>query len=127
MLKPDGTGGDDHIPGLHTQVDAAAGAHTEEGIRANVMQLLHGDGGGGAPNTGGADGDLFSQKRACVDGVLPVAGHKFRIVKQFRNGLAPTRITGENAVASHIALLTVNVKLFFQFLHNTRLLLRIQI
>ena len=123
MLKADGAGGDDDVAGLHIQMDAAAGAHPEEGIRADIVQLLHGDGGGRAADAGGADGNFFAQERAGVDGVLPIAGDKLCIVKQRRYGLAAARIAGEDAIASHIAGLTVNVKLLFQFLHRLGLLL----
>ena len=120
MLKPDGAGGDDHIPGLHVQINAAAGAHPEEGIRADIMQLLHGDRGRGAANARGADGDLLPQEGAGVDGELPVAGDKVCIVKQGGYGLASARITGKDAVTAHIAGLAVNMKLLFQFLHKKR-------
>ena len=123
MLKADGAGGDDDVAGLHIQMDAAAGAHPEEGIRADIVQLLHGDGGGGPADAGGADGNFFAQECAGIDGELPIAGDKLRIVKQCRYGLAAARIAGEDAIASHIAGLTVNVKLLFQFLHGLGLLL----
>ena len=123
MFKPDGAGGNDHVAGLHVQVNAAAGAHADEGVGADVVQLLHGDGGRGAADAGGADGDLFAQQGAGVDGELAVAGHKLRVIKQRGNGLAPPGVSGEDAVAPHVALLAVNMKLFFQFLHKSRLLL----
>ena len=120
MLKADGAGGDDHIPGLHIQVDAAAGAHADEGVRADIVQLLHGDGGRGAADARGADGDFFAQESAGVDGELPVAGDKVRVIKQGGYSLAPARVTGKDAVTAHIAGLAVNMKLLFQFLHKKR-------
>ena len=118
MLEPDGAGGDDHIAAADIQVDTAAGAHADEGIRADVVQLLHGDGGRRAADAGGAHGDLLPQQRAGIDGIFPVLGHKMGIVKQRGDLLAPAGIAGQDHIAAHVALYTADVKLLFQFLHN---------
>ena len=119
MLEADSAGGDDHIAAAHIKIDAAAGAHPDKGIRADVVQLLHSDRGGGPADAGGADGHLLAQQRAGIDGVLPVLGHEMRVVKQRGDLLAPAGIAGQDHVAAHIALYAANMKLFFQLLHNT--------
>lgn len=44
MFKADGAGGHHDVPGLNVQIDAAAGAGTNEGVRAALVELLHGNG-----------------------------------------------------------------------------------
>ncbi len=39
VLVADRAGGDDHVAGLHIDVDAAAGAGADEGIRAELMHF----------------------------------------------------------------------------------------
>ena len=39
MLKANGAGGDYNIAGLDVQINAAAGAGTDEGVRAALMQI----------------------------------------------------------------------------------------
>ena len=119
MLIADGAGGNDHIAAAHVQINPAAGAHADKGVGPDIVQLLHGDGGGGSADTGGADGDLFSQQRAGIDGVLPVLGHKMSVVKQGGDLFAAARVTGQDHIAAHVALHAMDVKLFFQFLHGS--------
>ena len=52
MLIADGAGGYDHISGQHIHGDAAAGAHTNEGVSANGSQFFHGNGCRRAADTG---------------------------------------------------------------------------
>ena len=118
VLIADGAGGHDHVPGQHVQGNAAAGAHPDEGVRADVVQLLHGDGGRGAADARGAYGDLLSQQGAGVDVVLPVHADMDRVVKEACDGLAPTRVTGEEHIPPYVPFLTVNVKLHSDILHN---------
>ena len=124
MLKADGAGGNDDIAGLHIQLDAAAGADTNKGIRADVVQFFHGDGRGRTADTGGADADLFAQQGAGVDIILTVLRHMHGIVKELGNGLAAARIAGQNAVAAHVALDAMDMELFFKLLHDKTLLVR---
>ncbi len=91
------------------------------------MQLLHGDGGGGAADAGGAHGDLFSQQGAGIDGEFAILGHEMGVVKQGRDLLAPARIAGQNDVAAHIALHAVDMELFVQLLHRYASLMVVQI
>ena len=123
MLEADGAGGDDHIAGLDIQVDAAAGAHPDERIRAHGVELLHGDGGRGAADAGGADADLLPQQRAGVDGELPVGHHKMGVIQQGGNFLTAARVAGGDDVAAYVALHTVEVELLFQLLHSQILLI----
>ena len=118
VLKADGAGGHHNVAGLHVQVDAAAGAGADKGVRAALVQLLHGDGGRGAADAGGTGGDLFAQQRAGPDVELPVVGHLMRIVKQGGDGGHPARISGEDAIPAYVAGDAVNMKLLFQFLHD---------
>ena len=119
VLKSDGPGGNHHVPGKHLHVDAAAGAHPDKGVRAQIVQLLHGDGSRGAADAGGADRHLFPQHRAGVDVELPVHADVHRVIKVRRDCLASARVTGQKYVPSHIALLAVNVKLHSDILHNS--------
>ena len=118
MLKADGAGGHHHVAAADIQVDAAAGAYAEECVRADVVQLLHGDGGGRPANAGGADGHLLPQQRAGVDGVLPVLRHEMGVVKQRGDLLAAARVAGQDHIAAYVALLAVDMVLFFQILHD---------
>ena len=122
VLKADGAGGHHDVAGLDVQVDAAAGAGADEGVRAAFVQLLHGDSGGGAADARGAGGDLLPQKGARPDVVLPVAGHLLRVVKQGGNGGDPAGVAGQDAVPAHIAGGAVDVELLFQFLHSSHLI-----
>ena len=118
MLIADGAGGNDNIAGLHVQIDAAAGADTDESIRTDVVQFFHCDGGRRAADAGRADADLFSQQRAGVDIEFTVLRDVLGVVKQCGDGLAAAGIAGQDAVAADIALYAMNMKLFFKFLHN---------
>ena len=118
MLEADGAGGHHNVAGLHVQVDAAAGASADEGVRTALVQFLHGDRGGGAADAGGAGGDLFTQQRAGPDVELPVVGHLMRVIKQGGDGGHPARISGEDAIPAYVAGDAVNMKLLFQFLHD---------
>ena len=121
VLKPDGAGGHHDVPGLDVYVDAAAGACADEGVRAALVELLHGDGGGGPADTRGAGRHLLSQQRARPDVVFPVISHLLRAVEIRGNGGDPARVAGEDAVTADVASGTGNMKLFFQFLHNNHL------
>ena len=118
VLEADGTGGHHNVAGLHVQVDAAAGAGADKGVRAALVQFLHGDSGGGAADAGGAGGDLFTQQRAGPDVELPVVGHLMGVIKQGGDGGHPARISGEDAIPAYVAGDAVNMKLLFQFLHD---------
>ena len=121
MLKPHGAGGHHDVPGLDGKVNAAAGARADEGIRAALVQLLHGDGRGGSADAGGAGRDLLPQQRSGPDIILPVACHLPGIVKQRRNGRHPSRVAGQDAVAPHILTGAGDMILPFQFLHTDHL------
>ena len=117
VLKANGARGHHHIPWLHSQIDAPAGPHPDEGVRADVVQLLHGNGRRGPANAGGADRDLFPQESAGVDIILPVHAHVNRLVKPLRNGLTPPRIPRQQTIAAHVPRNTMNVKLSTSILH----------
>ena len=72
MLITDSAGGHDHVAGQHIHGDSAAGTHPNEGVRTDVVQLLHGNGGRGSADAGGADADLLPQQGAGINVVLPV-------------------------------------------------------
>ena len=116
MLEADGAGGHHHVAGADIQIDAAAGTHPDKGVGADIVQLLHGDGGRGAADAGGTDGDLLPQQGAGVDGVLPILGHEVRVVKQGGDFFAAAGVAGQDHIPAHVALHTVDVKLFLQFL-----------
>ena len=118
MLKTNGAGGDHNIAGLDVQINAAAGAGTDEGVRAALMQFLHGDGGGGAADTGGAGRHLFSQQRAGPDVEFPVIGHLMGVFKQRGNGGDTAWIAGEDAVPADIFGSTADMKLLFKLMHK---------
>ena len=118
VLKPDGPGGHHDVSGLDVQIDAAAGAHPDKGVRADGGQLLHGDGGGGPADAGGAHRHLLPQERPGINPVLPVLAHEPGVVEQRRDGLAAARVAGQDAVAAHVAGDAIDVVLSFQFLHN---------
>ena len=118
VFKADRAGGHHHVAGAHVQVDAAAGAHPQKRVRADVVQLLHGDGGGRPADAGGTDGHLLPQQRAGIDGVLPVLRHETGVVEQCGDLLAAARIAGQDHIAAHVALHTVDVILLFQILHG---------
>lgn len=114
-------GGDHHIVAAHIQLDPAAGAHPDKGVRPDLYQLLHGDSRGGAADPGGYHADLFSQQGAGVGHILPVGGHMDRTVKISGDLFAPTRISGQNAVATHIPRCTLDMILKLPFLHSEHL------
>ena len=114
----DRAGGDHHIVALNGQGDAAAGAHPDEGVRADVVQLLHGDHRRGAADAGGADAHLLPQKGSGIGGVLPVALYLHRVIKVGCDLLAAAGITGQETVAAHVAGLTFDMKLQLVFVHD---------
>ena len=120
MLIADGTGGHHHIPRLNLQVDTAAGAHPDEGIRPDGCQLLHGNGGRGAADAGRTDGNLLPQQGTGVDVVFPVHTHMHRIVKMGGDGLTPPRVTGQKNITPHVPRHTMNVELHPDILHFHR-------
>ena len=121
MFVAKGPGGHHDVPGLDIHVDAPAGAGTDEGIRAALVELLHGDGGGGPADAGGAGRHLLPQEGSGPDVVLPVIGHLLRVVKIRGNGGDPAGVAGKDAIAADILGCAGNMKLFFQFLHNCHL------
>ena len=115
MLKPDGAGGDDHIPDC-TSRSMPPQVPTRRKVSAPILcsssMAIEAEG----PPMPVEQTETFSpQEGAGVDGELPVAGDKVCIVKQGGYGLASARITGKDAVTAHIAGLAVNMKLLFQF------------
>ena len=118
VLKPDGAGGHHHIAGLDVQGDAAAGAGADERVGAALVELLHGDGGGGAADAGGAGGDLLPQQGAGPDVELPVVGDLLGVIEQGGDGRDPARIAGQDAVAADVPLGTGNMELFCKLLHK---------
>ena len=118
MLIADSAAGYHNVAGADIQINAAAGADADEGIRADIGQLLHGDGRGRAADAGGADRNLLPKDGSGIDIVLPVHADMDRVLKMSGNGLAPSRVTGQEYIAAHIALGAVNVILFFRFLHS---------
>ena len=121
VLVADRAGGDDHVAGLHVDVDAAAGAGADEGIRAELMQLLHRDGRAGAADAGGADRDLLAEQRAGVGGVLAVLRDLDGIIEQRGDGRAAARVTGQDYIAAHLALCAVDMILTFKLMHKKHL------
>ena len=117
-LVADRAGGDHHIVALNGQGDAAAGAHPDEGVRADVVQLLHGDHRRGAADAGGADAHLLPQKGSGIGGVLSVALYLHRVIKVGCDLLAAAGITGQETVAAHVAGLTFDMKLQLVFVHD---------
>ena len=63
----DGAGRDDGVAGADVEVDAAAGADTNEGVGAEADELFDGDGRGGAADAGGADGNFLAAAGAGPD------------------------------------------------------------
>ena len=122
VLEADGAGGHHHVAGADIQIDAAAGTHPDKGVGADIVQLLHGDGGRRAADAGGADGDLLPQQGAGVDGVLPILGHEVCVVKQGGDFFAAAGVAGQDHIPAHVALHTVDMKLLLQFLHEKCLL-----
>ena len=118
MFKTDGAGCNYDVAGLHIQINTAAGAHTDEGVCADVVQLFHGDGGRGAANAGGAYADLLAQKGTGINIILTILCHMHGIVKELCNGFAAAGVAGENAVAAYVTFDAADMKLFFQFLHS---------
>ena len=121
MLKADRAGSHHDVPGLDVHINAPAGARADEGIRAALVELLHGDGGGGAADAGGAGRHLLSQQRAGPDVVLPVIGHLLRVVKVGGNGGDPAGVAGEDAVTADVVGGAGNVKHFIKLLHSRHL------
>ena len=118
VFEADGAGGHHDIPGLHVDVDAAAGAGADKGIGAALVELLHGDGGGGAADAGGAGRYLLPQEGAGPNVVLPVIGHGMGVVKERRDGLHPAGVPGQDAVAAHVAGDAADMELFLHLLHS---------
>ena len=118
MFKADGTAGHHHVPGTDLQINAAAGAYPDEGIRADVAELLQSDDSRGAADACGADGNLLPQEGAGIDVVLPVHADMYRIVEISGDGLTAARVTGQEHIATHIAFGAVDMILLFGLLHS---------
>ena len=118
MLKADRAGGDHNIAAADIQLNAAAGPYADKRVSADVVQLLHGDGGRGPADTGGADRDLLPQQRTGIDGVLAVLRNKMRVVEQLRDLFTAAGVAGKNNIAAHIAFGAVDMILLFQLLHD---------
>ena len=108
---PDGAGGHHHVVALYFQRDAAAGAHADKGIRADGVQLLHGDDGGGPADAGGADAHLLPQQGARPGGILPVGLHLGRIVEVGGDFFAAAGVSGQQAVPAHVPFAAFNMEL----------------
>ena len=80
-------------------------ADADEGIDANIVQLLHGDRGGRAANPCGGARDWDAFKFADPGGVLASLHHETWAVESTRDGLYATRITGEEYITANVALL----------------------
>ena len=104
-------GGHHNIPALHVQVDAATGANADEGVRAQVGQLLHSDGGGGAADTGRDHADFLPQQGPGPGLILPVCLDMDGVVEILGDRPAPAGITGQDAVAAHIPLPALDMEL----------------
>ena len=118
MLQADRAGGDHHVTAADIQLDAAAGPYADKRVSADVVQFLHGDGGGGPADTGGADGNLLPQQRTGIDGVLAVLRNKVRVVEQLRDLFTAAGVAGKNNIAAHVAFGAVDMILLFQLLHD---------
>ena len=118
VLKANGTSGNDDVAGLDGKVDAAAGAGADKGVRAELVQLFHGDGGRGAADAGGADGDLFAEKRAGIRGVFAVARDEMRIIEKGSDGGAAAGVAGHDHIAADLTLGAVDMIKTFQFMHD---------
>ena len=119
-LHADGPGGDYHVAALDRQINSAAGAHPDKGMGPNISQFLHGNCGGGPPDAGGDHAHLLPQEESGPSDILPIGTHMDWTVEMLGDGLAPTWIAGENAVASHFPLSALDVKLFLSrlLIHN---------
>ena len=117
-LHTDGTGGDYHIVAFHIQFNAAAGAYTHKGVRADLNQLLHGNHGRGPADAGGAHRHLLPQQGSGPDIVLTVGHHMDRIIKISRDFFTASRISGQQAVSAHIAVYALNMILTFLLDHG---------
>ena len=118
MLKADGAGRNNHVARADVEIDAAAGADTDKRIRADVVQLLHRDGGRRPADARRADGHLLAEECAGIDGVFAVLRDKMRVVKMGGDGLAAAGIARQDAIPAHIALHAVDMELFVQLLHK---------
>ena len=86
-------------------------------FKADVVELLHGNGRRGPANAGRADGDLLPQEGTSVNIIFPVHAHMNRLVKPLRNGLTPPRIPRQQTISAHVPRNTMNVKLPTSILH----------
>ena len=111
------------VPALDVQPDAAAGAHPDEGVRADCGELLHGDGCRRPADAGGGHADLLPQEGAGVGGVLPVGHHVGGIVKIGRDLGTAAGVARQDAVAAHIPLLAVDMKLPLRWDHTVHLII----
>lgn len=109
-LHADGSRGDDNVAAQHLRVHAAAGAHTDKGVRAAVNKLLQRNGRRGAADARGADTHRDPVQGARIDLILPVFRHKMIVVKFLRDFLAPARVPGQEHIPAHISGLDLQVK-----------------
>ena len=123
MLKADSAGSNNDVAGLNVQIDTAAGAYTDEGVSADVVQLFHSDGSRGAADTGGANANLLAQEGAGIDIILTVHANMHGIVKKLCDRFATAGVAGQNDVTAYVALNATNVELLIEFLHNSSLLI----
>ena len=117
-LHADAAVGDHDVAALHIRAGGSAGPHPNERIRAAFMQLLNADGGGGAADAGGGDGDLFALQRALPGGKFPLSGHEAGVVQVGGNEFAAVRVAGDDGVAAHLAPAQVDMQHFLGFVHD---------
>ena len=98
--------------------NAAAGADPHEGVHADGGQFLHRDGGGGAADAGGGDGDLHAVQRAGIGGEFAVAPNEGAAGEVRRDFFASSGIAGEDAVCPHVAGRKRDVELPSCFVHG---------
>ena len=113
------------VAALNVGAGGGTGAHPDEGVRPALVELLHTDGGGGAADAGGGDGDPLPLQRALPGGEFPLPGHHAGVVQMGGDQFAPVRVPGDDGVAARLSGGQVHMEHFGVFRHMTDILSRI--
>jgi hypothetical protein len=116
-FRPDTTGRDDAVTSHHRKGDATTGAHPDERIGPAIVQLLHGNGGGGPSDPGGTDGNGNPFQASRIGDELTVVRNKMGVIQMRRDLLHPFGIAGKDHIPPDIPFLDVQMVLHTTSLH----------
>ena len=108
-VHADSSGRHDDISALDVEVHASAGADPDEGLAADVGDLLERDRRGRSAHSGTRAADLDPVKVACVSYILTAVDDLLGVVEIRRDLRDPVRIARQDDLFTHVAGLQSNV------------------